>query len=58
MLEQDLTLAAAATYPIFAATFANNRPGYLAVGGGGGAGRSGVKVPRMGPSRHLGKTEI
>ncbi|KAF1830702.1 hypothetical protein BDW02DRAFT_572766 [Decorospora gaudefroyi] len=30
-------------YPIFAATFANNRPGILVVGGGGGAGRSGVK---------------
>ncbi|RYN36044.1 hypothetical protein AA0119_g5140 [Alternaria tenuissima] len=31
------------TYPIFAATFASNRPGVLVVGGGGGAGRSGVK---------------
>ncbi|CAA9966424.1 hypothetical protein PTMSG1_09783 [Pyrenophora teres f. maculata] len=31
------------SYPIFAATFANNRPGILVVGGGGGAGRSGVK---------------
>ncbi|KAL6704326.1 hypothetical protein ACN47E_008282 [Coniothyrium glycines] len=31
------------SYPIFAATFANNRPGFLVVGGGGGAGRSGVK---------------
>ncbi|EUC43926.1 hypothetical protein COCMIDRAFT_99590 [Bipolaris oryzae ATCC 44560] len=31
------------SYPIFAATFASNRPGILVVGGGGGAGRTGVK---------------
>lgn len=31
------------SYPIFAATFANNRPGHLVVGGGGGGGRHGVK---------------
>lgn len=31
------------SYPIFAATFANSRPGYLVVGGGGGGGRHGVK---------------
>jgi hypothetical protein len=39
--ETWLTLAA--SYPIFAATFASNRPGVLVVGGGGGAGRTGVK---------------
>ncbi|KAF2133357.1 hypothetical protein P153DRAFT_332039 [Dothidotthia symphoricarpi CBS 119687] len=31
------------SYPIYAASFANSRPGYLVVGGGGGAGRHGVK---------------
>jgi len=31
------------SYPIYAATFANSRPGYLVVGGGGGAGKHGVK---------------
>ncbi|KAF2000100.1 hypothetical protein P154DRAFT_492673 [Amniculicola lignicola CBS 123094] len=30
------------SYPIFAATFAYNHPGFLIVGGGGGSGRSGV----------------
>lgn len=32
-----------ASYPIYAATFANNKPGVLVVGGGGGAGKHGVK---------------
>lgn len=36
-------LTSAASYPIFAASFATSRPGVLAVGGGGGGGRHGVK---------------
>jgi prolactin regulatory element-binding protein len=32
-----------ASYPIFAASFASNKPGCLVVGGGGGGGRHGVK---------------
>jgi hypothetical protein len=32
-----------ASYPIYAATFANNKPSVLLVGGGGGAGNHGVK---------------
>ncbi|KAF2644918.1 hypothetical protein P280DRAFT_466182 [Massarina eburnea CBS 473.64] len=31
------------SYPIYSATFANSKPSYLVVGGGGGAGRHGVK---------------
>ncbi|KAF2871906.1 hypothetical protein BDV95DRAFT_543325 [Massariosphaeria phaeospora] len=31
------------SYPIYAATFANNKPSVLLVGGGGGAGKHGVK---------------
>ncbi|KAF1947896.1 hypothetical protein EJ02DRAFT_499024 [Clathrospora elynae] len=31
------------SYPIFAATFASSKPGYLVVGGGGGAGNHGIQ---------------
>ncbi|KAF2687450.1 hypothetical protein K458DRAFT_362244 [Lentithecium fluviatile CBS 122367] len=31
------------SYPLYAATFASSKPGVLVVGGGGGAGRHGVK---------------
>ncbi|CAI6340285.1 unnamed protein product [Periconia digitata] len=31
------------SYPIYSATFSNSKPSYLVVGGGGGAGRHGVK---------------
>ncbi|KAF2500192.1 hypothetical protein BU16DRAFT_501834 [Lophium mytilinum] len=52
------------SYPIFAATFAHNHAGYLVVGGGGGAGRSGVgnkitafdvssRAPKLEPSAEL-----
>jgi prolactin regulatory element-binding protein len=36
-------LTETASYPLYAATFASSRPGVLVVGGGGGAGRHGVK---------------
>lgn len=34
---------ASTTYPLYAASWSNGRPGFLVVGGGGGAGRHGVK---------------
>lgn len=34
---------ASTSYPIYAATWSSGKPGYLLVGGGGGAGRHGVK---------------
>jgi hypothetical protein len=36
-------LTETASYPLYAATFASSKPGVLIVGGGGGAGRHGVK---------------
>jgi hypothetical protein len=36
-------LTVTASYPLYAATFASSKPGVLVVGGGGGAGRHGVK---------------
>ncbi|KAF2016269.1 hypothetical protein BU24DRAFT_422607 [Aaosphaeria arxii CBS 175.79] len=41
-MSQTTVSKAETKYPIFAATFAYNNPAILAVGGGGGAGRSGV----------------
>ena len=36
-------LIAAASYPLYSATWASSKPSHLVVGGGGGAGRHGVK---------------
>ena len=36
-------LIAAASYPLYSATWASSKPSHLIVGGGGGAGRHGVK---------------
>lgn len=34
---------ASTTYPLYSASWSNGRPGFLVVGGGGGAGRHGIK---------------
>ncbi|KAJ4349706.1 uncharacterized protein N0V89_008323 [Didymosphaeria variabile] len=42
-MSQPTVSKAKTSYPLFSATWANSKPSYLIVGGGGGAGRHGVK---------------